>query len=71
MMDREWTEKRISHCDRKESFVFIVTVLVLAEELGGGLYDSEDDEDEEEDETDVEDASRPARHRDQADLVSW
>ena len=51
--------------------MFIVPVLVLAEELGGGLYDSEDDEDEEEDETDVEDASRPARRKDQADLVSW
>ena len=51
--------------------MFIVSVLILAEELGGGLYDSEDDEDEEEDETDVEDASRPARHRDQTNLVSW
>ena len=48
--------------------MFTVSVFFFTEELGGGLYDSEDDEEES---TDVEDANKPANRKEQADLVSW
>ena len=48
----------------------VFSVSFFAEELGGGLYDSEDDEEEEEEDTDVEDTRRPAKRKEQSDLVS-